>query len=1216
MPRYRFGDCALDTRRRELSHAGHIVKLRPKVFDLLAYLLEHRSRVVSKSELLERLWPDQFVSDATLNACIKLARQATGDNGRSQHIIQTRHRQGYRFVAEVTVLPDADGEAPWNPSPPCPACHQTVQASDAFCRACGTPLQEPCRHCGAPASRLAAFCPACGQNLLQSEALPPPPGERKVVTVLACDLASADSSTDLHAETLHRQRQALLSLVSETIRHYGGTVERQLDAGVLALFGAPVVHEDHALRAALAATRLQQRLRTSSLLREPLPNHRLDVRIGIHTGVMVISWSDGTQQLMATPIGDTTQRAVQLCARAAAGNILISESTRQRIQARAQVVAYAAADASDTDAAFRLLEVRPRHAVLDTAGRPLLSHFVGREHELATLQRLSRRLRHGRGHVVSVVGDAGIGKSRLLYEWLQHVSAEETTSLLGRCVSYGVSTPYLPLLDILKQVCDITATDDRGDIGVKVQRAIQRMGMDLDSSVPYLLRLFDVQDDTGALTRLSGPAIRMRTFEVLRQMCWHASRRRPLVLAIEDAHWIDATSEAWLLSLVDRLAGFPCLLVVTARSGYHPPWMAKSYVTHLTLPPLSDPESRRLLDSLVDPARVSKGVLDRLLQQAEGNPFFLEEFARALGERPRPDTPLGVPETIQAVLAARLDRLPAVEKRLLQLAAVIGHEIPLSLLRFLSGLPDDALERCLEHLQAAEWLYEARLVPEVVYAFKHALIQDVATHMLLPDTLRRWHRRVAGVLEQRVPQVGEQQPERLARHYTLAAEPRRALSYWKRAGQQALERAATTEAIHHLRHGLEVAATLPDPVERRDAELSLQLLLGSAWMVSKGYASPEAEQAYARARLLCQQVEAVSQRFLALTGLRAFYFVRGQFQTAYELAQELFELAERAQEPHLLVEAHEALGRSLFHRGDLRTARAHLEQSLVFMNLSNPPSPASLHLWNAGVICQSYLSWLLWTLGYPDQARQRSREACALSERLTYPFSRAIALCFAALFQQLCRDAASAKAYADTALALSTEQGFPYWRGYALAVRGWALVKQGDVQTGIEQMHEGHAAMQATGAAVGWPLFLGYLAEAYLETGDVARADTVLADAKAAAARNGEREYDAELFRLEGEIRLQAGNDPRQAAPAAEACFQQAMHIARRQQARMLQLRAAICLGRLLLQQGKTADARHVVAPLYDGFTEGFDIADLYDARALLDLCQQDGNRPQKPTPP
>jgi predicted ATPase len=478
------------------------------------------------------------------------------------------------------------------------------------------------------------------------------------------------------------------------------------------------------------------------------------------------------------------------------------------------------------------------------------------------------------------------------------------------------------------------------------------------------------------------------------------------------------------------------------------------------------------------------------------------------------------------------------------------------------------------------------------------LIQDAAYQSLLKSTRQRYHRQIAQVLEAQFPDTAAAQPELLAQHYTEAGLQEEAIPYWHKAGQRAIQRTANLEAIAHLTRGLELLALLPDTPQWVQQELGFQTTLGPALMATKGYAAPEVAKTFARARELCQQLGETPQTFVVLRGLWGFYTVRGALQTARELGEQLLRLAQTVQDPALLLEAHYGLGATFFYLGEFTLAREHSEQGMVYYDPQKRRSHSALQ--DPGVACLSYTAWALWYLGYPEQALNRSSEALTLARELAHPISGAWAMDFAAMLHQHRREGQAAQERAEAAITICTEQDFAFWLVVGTILQGWALAEQGQVAEGAVQMQQGIAAWRATGSELARPYFLALLAETLGQGGQPQTGLAALAEAVALADRTLDRFHAAELYRLQGELTLQQGGVPNFHA-VVEASFWQAIDVARTQQAKSLELRAATSLARLWQQQGKCTEAYDLLAHVYGWFTEGFDTADLQEAKALLE---------------
>jgi predicted ATPase len=636
-------------------------------------------------------------------------------------------------------------------------------------------------------------------------------------------------------------------------------------------------------------------------------------------------------------------------------------------------------------------------------------------------------------------------------------------------------------------------------------------------------------------------------------------------------------------------------------------------MTPLTLNRLERPQVEAMIKYLAGGKALPAEVGEHIVARTDGVTLFVEELTKMLLESDllREDadhyaltgrlSEVTIPATLQDSLMARLDRVPAV-REVAQLGAVLGREFAYEVLKGLTTIEESTLQERLAQLVSAELLYQRGRPPRARFFFKHALIRDAAYESLLRSTRQHYHQQIAELFEGQFPDLVETQPELVAHHYTEAGLSERAIGYWQRAGQRAVERSAHAEAVGHLNKGLEVGATLPETPERARQELTLQTTLGPALIATKGYTAAEVERAYARARELCEAVGDTPQLFLVLRGLQVFYIVRGELHKARELSEQMLTLAQGQDDRALQVGAHLALGQTLLFLGEPVSARENLEQGWARYDVQ-------LHRfedWPGGhpaVQCLTVGAWALWVLGYPDQALHRSREGLNLAQELSHPFSLAFAHSQAAVLHLTRGDPQAALKQAEAGVTLATEQEFPFVVASCTSLLGAALAALGRDGEGVRQMRQGLAALQAMGSPLGLPSGLALLATRYGKIGEIDEGLATLAEALHLVEKNGERLWEAELHRLKGELTLQSGDQSSvsRAQNEAEECFQKALNIARRQQGKSLELRAATSLSRLWHQQGKRDEARELLSETYGWFTEGFDTEDLREAKALLD---------------
>jgi predicted ATPase len=892
---------------------------------------------------------------------------------------------------------------------------------------------------------------------------------------------------------------------------------------------------------------------------------------------------------------------------APAGSIAASEATQRLCEGYFEFRALGPTAVKGLNAPVEVYEVvraGPLRTHFQLSTRRGLTKFVGREHELEQMKRALELARSGHGQLIAVVAEAGTGKSRLFYEFRATLSAEckllETYS-----VSHGKASAWLPVLELLRGYFGLQDADDATTRREKVSAALATLDPTLREALPYLLGLLGIQEGPDPLAQMDPQVKQRRTLEAIKRIMLRESLNQPLVVVFEDLHWIDDQTQALLDQLADSLGNARVLLLVNYRPEYRHEWSNKSYYAQLRLDALGRESVDAMLAALVGEG-VELAPLKRLIiEKTEGNPFFIEEMVQVLFEEgalvrngavkvTRSLSQLRLPPTVQGILAARIDRLKAEQKDLLQVLAVMGRESPLGLIRNVTSLAGGEAERMLLDLQAGEFIYEQPALADVEYVFKHALTQEVAYNSLLIERRKLLHERAGQALESMFAEQLDDHLSQLAHHFRRSDNVSKAVEYLGRAGQQALQRSAHADAISSLTAAIDLLQRLPDSPERIQRELLLQLALGPALISVAGWAAPEVERAYVRTRELCERLGDPPELFPALLGLWSVYYLRGELRKAYELAQQLLRRAQSANIPALLLLAHLALGDTSFHLGELLLARDHLEMAISLYDRERPMAIGH----DTGVNCLSYMAWTLWTLGYPDQALKKGDEAVALAQALSHPLSLAFAEGLGGYLRQYRREAHAAQDTAERLIALSAEHGFPHWMAQANITRGWAMAEEGHNEEGIAQIQEGVAAFRSIGNGALLPHVLCLLAEACREAGRLDDGLSALAEALAAADEHEIRHYEPETHRLRGELLLRQDHSN---IAKALSCFQRAIETARKQSARSLELRATVSLARLLAQQGRRDEARTMLAEIYGWFTEGFDTRDLKDAKALLD---------------
>jgi class 3 adenylate cyclase/DNA-binding winged helix-turn-helix (wHTH) protein/predicted ATPase/tRNA A37 threonylcarbamoyladenosine biosynthesis protein TsaE len=1174
------------------------VALEPKVFDLLTYLIQHHDRFISRAELYAQLWSQQYVSEAALTYCIAEARKAVGDTGRTQRVIKTVHGRGYRFIAPVVQrLPESTpGKAATAPAQ-LPALGATPPAAPGQ-SAPVVPLQQVE---AAEAESASPVSPALW-------------AERRQLTVLWCrGVVSSVQSRPLDPEEIYPVIQDVQRVCDQAIERFDGWMAQHFGDGFVVYFGYPRAHEDNARRAVHTALEIVGSVARLSQEFKRRYGVEFTVQVGIHTGIAVISALGSGERRVQPALGDTPHVAAQLASLAAPNTVVVSLAALQLIQGyfvcRA-LGAHIPDNASESLVMYQVCQESDAHSRLDVALATGLTPFVGREHEVELLCERWAQSKAGTGQVVVLSGEAGIGKSRLVHVLHEHLGGEAYTRLEGHCSPYAQQSPLYPVVEQVQHWLQ-WRQDDTPEVKLhKLEASLEATGCVLEEVVPLFAALCSLPlPERYPPLNLAPQRHKQQMLAAVLAWLLKEAERQPVCLVMEDLHWVDPSTLELLNLLIDQVPLARLLVVLTCRPDFTPPWAARSHVTHIVISRLTPAQSERMIEKVTVGKALPAEVQEQLLKKANGVPLFVEELTKMVLESglvkekeqhyelAGPLQPLAIPTTLQDSLMARLDR-QSLGKPIAQLGATLGRAFSYAVLQAVSPLDEATLQHGLEQLVHAEILYQRGLPPQAQYCFKHVLIQEAAYQSLLRSTRQQYHCQIAQALEERFPEACEEQPELLAHHYMEAGLHAQAVVYLQRAGQRALERSAYVEAIAHLRQGLILAATLPDTSERLRHELPLYMALGVTLAATQGYAAPEVEHVYIQAREHCRQVGEPMQLFTVLRGLWLVYTARGELRIAYEQGEHLLHLAHRQQESTLILEAHRALGTSLFYLGELATAWTHLERGIAryeaqqhrILTLRYGPDP--------GMACLAYTAWILWLRGYPDQALERIRTALTLAHQCTHPFCRVFVLTFAVMLYQCRRELQSVSVQAAANLALAHQQAFPFLEAWAMVLQGWVLAEQGRGDEGIEQIWQGIMAYRATGAEVLRPYFLGLLAEAY---GSRDRTDAgleTLDEALALVDRTGERFHESEFYRLKGQLLLARSMEH---APEAEACFHRALTLACRHQAKSLELRAAMSLSRLWRQQGQADRARCVLEEIYGWFTEGFDTGDLKEAKTLLD---------------
>jgi len=1084
----------------------------------------------------------------------------------------------------------------------CPKCHAENPPGFKFCGQCTAALIPPAARPRAEESAV---------TIRQSDDAAALDGERKTVTALFADIkGSTELEEAVDPEEARRIVEPALKLMVDAVRRYEGYVVQSTGDGIFAIFGAPVAHEDHPQRALFAALRIHDDNRRYADKLRAEGRSPVQIRIGVDTGEVVMRALETGGRTEYTPIGHPANLASRMQSLANPGSTVISEATRKLVEGYFALKSLGSSRVKGIAEPVNLHEVTgvgPLRTKLQRAALRGFTRFVGRDAEMAALDRAAEFAKSGHGQIVAVVGEAGVGKSRLFFEFnARHQVGWKQLEAFS--VSHGRAASFTPVIELLKNYFGINEGDETRIRREKVAGRVAMLDRALEDALPYVFGLLGLNAGDDPLAGMDANIRRRRTLDAIVRVLIRESLAQPLIVVFEDLHWIDDETQALLNLLAESIGEAAILLALNYRPEYRHDWGTRASFTQIRLEPLKRESADEMLAGMLgnDPsvAPLRKLILDK----SDATPFFIEEMVQTLFEEgvvtrngvvraTRSITEINLPPTVNGVLAARIDRLAANEKELLQTLAVIGDEFALRLVREVVKIPSDDLDSMLTRLQEAEFIYEQPAKDDIQYHFKHALTREVAYNSILTERRKVLRERAGLALESLHASRLDDHLEKLAYHYSHSDNVGKAIEYLKRAGKQAMLRSAHLAATGYLQRGLGLLVKLEETPERDRQELELQAALGPSLVQTKGDSAPEVEAVYGRIAELGERTGQTKYVVAVQSGLFRVYMTRGQYETAQGFADRVLNLAERSKNPAELLNAHTLMGINLFWKGDLTNAHDHFERAAAHIDPPRQRHMTAIHGLDSATSSVGYAALPLWMMGYPDQALQRTRRALSLARERDHLSSTVVALHYASIGHLYRGETQTARELAEAGLALANEHGLELWAGLHNQVLGQALAQSGREPEGIEHMEKGISAYAGTRArrVVGQP---GELAYAHGRIGQGTKALKLIEEQLALASACGAHSVEPELHRIKGELLLlQDHSKPAE----AERCFRTAIEKAQCIAAKSWELRAVTSLTRLLRNTGRRDEARAMLADIYDWFTEGFDTADLKDAKALLE---------------
>jgi len=1049
---------------------------------------------------------------------------------------------------------------------------------------------------------LPSGAPQPGTETILAEAVSSGDAERRQLTVMFCDLVGSTAlSTRFDPEDLRELIGAYHRCVTDTVGRFAGFVAKYMGDGVLVYFGYPEAHEEDAERAVRAGRAV---IDAVSRLATP---EELNVRLGIASGLVVVGDLIGAGAAQERGVvGETPNLAARVQALAEPGTLVIADSTRRQIGALFEIEDLGLrtlAGFAERQRAWRIIGesgVLSRFEALRSEATPL----VGRGEEIDLLSRRWDQAKSGAGRVVLVSGEPGIGKSRLSAALSRRIQGEPQIRLRYFCSPHHQDSALYPVITQLERAAGF-GRDDTVDEKLGKLRALLVRGAQDETEITLLAELLSLPNSAGELN-LSPQRKREMLFEAELHQLEALARRRPVLMVFEDAHWVDPTSRELLDLTFERVSRLPVLLVVTFRPEFQHAWDSRPQVTLLALSQLGAKDSAMLVEGLAGNAGLSREIVDEIVERADGVPLFVEELTKTVLESGDPGNRvaavlaasplpvLSIPATLHASLIARLDRLGPIAKEIGQIGAVLGREFGYDLVEQVAQRPAVELRAGLDRLVKAGLLFCRAVAPQSSYLFKHALVQDAAYGTLLRARRHELHDRVAAVLEQRFADLVERRPELLAHHFNAAGATERATDQWLKAGHYAAARLAHLEAIRHFERGLETLAALPEGRARDGREIELQLARGLSLFTAKGFEASEAPRAYMRARELAEQRGDEGQLFIAVYGLWQANIGSGTLIGAHILSNRLLQLTSGAADKGLRLQAHHSAWTTCLFAGEPGAALEHCEAGRRLYDPERHRTHRLLYGGHDPGVCARYMgAQVNWVLGHPDKALASGREALALAELVAHPLSLEFVLLFNAMLHVDRGEPGLALRRVEAAETLVAEQRL----GFVMEprfLRGAALCAQGAFDESVSCLRDALAGRQ--GAMTFRPYGFTRLAEALASQGQYSAVIAAVKEGMEAQEKTGALRWGAELLRLQG-IALIGLNR----VEDGQSALEEALRVARQQQAKAYELRAATSLARLWGERGRRAEARGLLAPVYGWFTEGFDTADLQGAKALLD---------------
>jgi len=1092
-----------------------------------------------------------------------------------------------------------------------------------FCGACGNALANYCPKCEFINPVEFKFCGKCGYSFEQqndaietrvSENKPPysvdksNAAERRQLTVMFCDLADSSALSDsLDPEEFSNVIKQYQTACAEVVEGYGGYVAQYLGDGILIYFGYPRAHEDDPRRAVYGAlgcidaiAKLHKKLLDAGI--------SLNIRIGIHTGLVVTGEIGKGESREKLALGKTPNIAARIQNLAALNSIFISDTTLSLVDGFFETKSCGQHTLKGIAApvdVYQVIKESSARGRIDAAMRlGGLLPIVGRDNEIGQLSHLWDKATNGDGQIVLLKGEGGVGKSRLMQAFIEQLNSSHHY-LCANGMAFSETSTLRPVIEMLHPTFNFSAEDSPQQKFSKMVSVLTKYQLHADDQIPLCAALLNLPLSADySVPDFSNEIKKKRTLEMVFELMQRLSQERPLLFVVEDLHWLDPSTLELLDMLVLQEQTHKIFIFLTCRPSFSNPWYSRSNLIQLNLTHLNNTDITAMVSRLTNGRELPKVLLDEIISKTDGVPLFVEELTKMVINSNMVKevdghfqlvgnfSKLRIPSTLQDLLTARLDGLDEA-KEIAQIASVIGREFKFDMLLSISGIDVALLERYIAQLMQAELISQRGVGRNAIYIFKHALIHDAAISSMLKSRCQDIHKNLAPLIEAEYPEIAQQQPEKIAHHYTEAGQAEEAVDWWLRAEQHALTQSANLEAISHFQHGMALMHLLPDSKENWLRELRLCVVVGAAYCATSGYASAEVEKVFERASELSKKIGDLPEKFQILWGQWAFYIVRGDLNKARENSQAMLTAAVDKEKPLMQLEGNAGLGLTQYFIGNVKKACNYMEKAIALDSPDRDRTFTYVCGQDGSVVNLVYYALTLWMLGKPGEAKNKSTEAITLAREIKHPFSLVYALNFSSWLYYMLRQPDDAERLADEVISLSTEQGF-FWITLGSVIAGWSKTCAAKHAEGMAMIKSGLANYRGAGAGLSQTLQLSIEADASLQAGELDRAVHCLQEAINMAEQTGENFWLADIYRLMGESLYQLED-----SKGGELSLIHAIDIAKKQELPMLLLRAATSYARLTNQENKS-EALTYLRQAIDGIDENDDVLDIQDAKSLL----------------